>query len=67
MEWLTGVKVIRGVNISAWARNLKTWLAADNYFTDPEFSNTSGNSQGINTTLNTPPTKQIGGTLRVTF
>jgi TonB-linked SusC/RagA family outer membrane protein len=64
---MSHIKAIRGISITVWARNLKTWLAPDNYFTDPEFSNTSGNSQGINTTLNTPPTKQIGGTLRFTF
>jgi TonB-linked SusC/RagA family outer membrane protein len=61
------IRGIRGIALTAWARNLKTWLAPDNYYTDPEFSNTSGNSQGVNTTLNTPPTRQIGGTLRVTF
>lgn len=64
---MSHLKAIRGINISVWGRNLKTWLAEDNYFTDPEFSNTNGNSTGVNTTLNTPPTKQYGATLRVTF
>lgn len=59
--------VIKGITITAWGRNLKTWLPSDNWFTDPEFSNTNGNSIGINTTSNTPPTRQWGGTLRVTF
>lgn len=60
-------KVIKGLGITAWARNVKTWLAADNWFTDPEFANTTGNSIGVNTTLNTPPTRQFGGTLKVVF
>ncbi|HWC53037.1 MAG TPA: SusC/RagA family TonB-linked outer membrane protein [Chitinophagaceae bacterium] len=60
-------KVVKGLTISAWGRNLKTWLAADNWFTDPEFSNTNGNSIGINTTGNTPPTRQFGGTIKVVF
>jgi hypothetical protein len=42
-------------------------LPDDNWFTDPEFSNTSGNSTGLNTTLNTPPTRQIGGSIKVVF
>lgn len=58
---------LKGVKLTAWGRNLKTWLAADNWFTDPEFSNTNGNSIGINNTLNTPPTRQWGGTITVTF
>ncbi|TCJ13393.1 SusC/RagA family TonB-linked outer membrane protein [Flaviaesturariibacter flavus] len=62
-----GLKVVRGINLSIWARNLVTILPKDNWWTDPELSNTSGNSQGVNNTLNTPPTRQIGGTLRVNF
>jgi TonB-linked SusC/RagA family outer membrane protein len=59
--------VVKGLSLTAWGRNLKTWLAADNWFTDPEFSNTNGNSIGINTTANTPPTRQFGGTIKVVF
>jgi hypothetical protein len=53
--------------LTIWGRNLKTWLPADNWYTDPEFANTSGNATGINTSLNTPPTKQLGGTIKLVF
>jgi len=66
-KWGTISKTIKGVSLTAWGRNLKTWLAKDNWFTDPEFSNTNGNSIGINTTANTPPTRQFGGTIKVVF
>jgi TonB-linked SusC/RagA family outer membrane protein len=59
--------VLKGASISFWGRNLVTFLSKDNWYTDPELSNTGGNSQGINTTLNTPPTRQIGGTLKLIF
>lgn len=61
------IKAIKGISLTAWGRNLVTILPDDNWFTDPEFSNTSGNSIGINTSINTPPTRQLGGTLKVTF
>jgi TonB-linked SusC/RagA family outer membrane protein len=64
---LRSLKSVKGIGITAWARNLVTLLPDDNWFTDPEFSNTSGNAQGINTSLNTPPTRQIGGTIKVVF
>jgi TonB-linked SusC/RagA family outer membrane protein len=61
------IRAIKGVTLTVWGRNLKTWLPDDNWYTDPEFSNTSGNSLGINTSLNTPPTRQLGGTIRLVF
>ncbi len=60
-------KNLKGVSFSTWARNVLTFLPKDNWYTDPELSNTNGNSQGINTTLNTPPTRQVGATLRLVF
>ncbi len=56
---------IKGISLSAWGRNVATFVAADNYFTDPELSNSTGNGQGVNTTGNTPPTRQLGVTLKV--
>jgi len=64
---LDKMKPFRSMAFTAFARNLVTLLPADNWYTDPEFSNTNGNSTGINTTSNTPPTYQIGGTIKVTF
>jgi TonB-linked SusC/RagA family outer membrane protein len=61
------IKSIKGISITAFARNLITLRPDDNWYTDPEFSNTNGNSTGINTSLNTPPTRQMGATIKVTF
>jgi TonB-linked SusC/RagA family outer membrane protein len=66
-SFISKLKTIKDISFSAWGRNLITLLPADNIYTDPEFANTNGNSTGINTTLNTPPTLQIGGTVRVVF
>lgn len=61
------IKFVKGISIGVWGRNLMTLIAADNYFVDPELSNTSGNSQGYSGTGQTPPTRQIGGTVKFTF
>jgi len=66
-ETLFTGKVIKGASFSVWGRNLITLLPKDNWYTDPELSNTAGNSQGINNTLNTPPTRQLGATLKLVF
>jgi len=60
-------KTFKGISVTAWGRNLKTWLPDDNFFNDPEFSNTNGNSTGLSTSLNTPATRQVGGTIRFVF
>ena len=60
-------KVFKGISLTAWGRNLKTWLPDDNFFNDPEFSNTNGNSTGLSTSLNTPATRQVGGTIKFVF
>jgi hypothetical protein len=36
-------------------------------YTDPEFSFTTGNGQGVNTTAQTPPVRQFGFNLNLTF
>ena len=61
------LKVVSAINIGIQARNLITWRAKDNIWSDPEFSNTNGNASG-NTDINQlPPTKFIGGNLTITF
>lgn len=64
---LNRVKFVRGISIQAFARNPFVFLPDDNIYNDPEFSNTSGNAQGINTSLNTPPTRQFGGSIKLVF
>ncbi len=66
-KWYRGFKALKGLSLSFFGRNLFTWVPEENIYTDPEFSNTNGNGVGINTSLNTPPTRQYGATLRVTF
>ncbi|MDO7847034.1 SusC/RagA family TonB-linked outer membrane protein [Hymenobacter sp. M29] len=66
---LSGAKFIKGVGLNVFARNLYTWVPKENQYTDPEFSfgNSSANGVGINTILQTPPTKFYGATLSATF
>ncbi len=66
-NWTSRVKAIKGLSLSLFGRNLKTWLPDDNWYTDPEFANTTGNGVGISTSRNTPPVKQYGASLNVTF
>jgi len=61
------IKFIKAASLSLIGRNLLLILPGDNIYTDPEFANTTGNSLGINTTLNTPPVRSYGVTLNVTF
>ena len=60
-------KTIKNIGLNFFGRNLFTFLAKDNIYTDPEFSNTNGNAVGISTSRNTPPVKQYGVSLNVTF
>lgn len=66
-KWYGKFKALKGLGLSFFGRNLFTWLPEENIYTDPEFSNTTGNAVGINNSFNTPPTRQYGATLRVTF
>ncbi|MFI5133039.1 MAG: SusC/RagA family TonB-linked outer membrane protein [Chitinophagales bacterium] len=66
-KWVKKLKVVKNITLSAWGRNLYTWLPKENWYTDPEFSNTTGIGTGINVTGNTPPSRQFGGTLNVNF
>jgi TonB-linked SusC/RagA family outer membrane protein len=65
--WTKALKVVKGANISVFGRNLVTLLPDENWYTDPEFSQTNGNGQGINNSFNTPPVRQFGATLNVRF
>jgi TonB-linked SusC/RagA family outer membrane protein len=58
---------IQGVTLNLYGRNLYTWVPKENQWTDPEFSNQSGNAIGINDTGQTPPTRFYGASLSATF
>jgi TonB-linked SusC/RagA family outer membrane protein len=60
-------KGIKGASISFTGRNLITWLPSTNEWTDPEFSNTTGNAQGVNDRNNAPPTRIFGANITLKF
>jgi hypothetical protein len=60
-------KFLQGATVALFGRNLVTIVDKKNVFTDPEFSYTTGNGQGINNSLNTPPVRQYGINLNLTF
>ncbi len=64
---ISRTKIFSGASISLYGRNLFTIVDKSNFYTDPEFSFTTGNGIGINNTLQTPPTRQYGFNLNLTF
>ena len=65
-KWFGFTKnAIKGVNFALTGRNLFMFLPKTNEWTDPEFSNTTGNAQGISGLDNTPPTRIFGASLTV--
>ena len=60
-------KFISAANVAIYGRNLFTIVDKANMFTDPEFSYTTGNGLGINNTGQTPPVRQYGINLNLTF
>lgn len=60
-------KGIKGMSVAITGRNLMTWLPKTNQWTDPEFSNSTGNAQGVNDFNNTPPTRIFGGNITLQF
>lgn len=55
--------MIKGVNVTLSGRNLFMFLPKSNEWTDPEFSNTTGNAQGVSGLDNTPPTRIFGASI----
>jgi len=64
---LDQLKIVHALSVSAIGRNLLTWKAKDNVWSDPEFSNTIGNGIGTTDINQLPPTKFIGFNLSITF
>ena len=56
---------VKGATLTLSGRNLFMFLPKTNEWTDPEFSNTTGNAQGISGLDNTPPTRIFGATLNI--
>jgi TonB-linked SusC/RagA family outer membrane protein len=63
------MRYLKGATISIQGRNLLVWMAKDNFYTDPEYSDAGSSSNGIGLTgLNTaPPSRFYGGTISFTF
>jgi hypothetical protein len=64
---ITKTKIFSGASVALYGRNLITIVDKKNFYTDPEFSTTLGNGQGINNTLNTPPVRQYGININLVF
>ncbi len=60
-------KIFSGASVGVYGRNLITIVDKNNFYTDPEFSFTTGNGQGINTTSQTPPVRQYGININLIF
>ncbi len=67
-RWLNSrVKFIKGASISISGRNLIMIRPGTNKFTDPEYSEDTGNAVGRTSVNQSPPTRIYSGTLSVTF
>jgi hypothetical protein len=65
-KWFGFTKnAIKGATFTLSGRNLFMFLPKSNEWTDPEFSNTTGNAQGISGLDNTPPTRIFGASLNI--
>jgi TonB-linked SusC/RagA family outer membrane protein len=64
---ISKTKVFGGASIALYGRNLITIVDSKNDFTDPEYSFTTGNGLGISNTGQTPPVRQYGINVNLTF
>ena len=58
---------IHGLTLSVIGKNLLMFRPSQNVWTDPEFSYTAGNAQGISNYDQLPPTRQYGLSLNIKF
>ena len=61
------IKFIKGATLTVSGRNLLMIRPGTNKYTDPEFSEDTGNGVGRNSLNQTPPTRIISTTLSITF
>ncbi|MDR6570103.1 SusC/RagA family TonB-linked outer membrane protein [Chitinophaga ginsengisegetis] len=68
-EILRKTGFVKGLTISVQGRNLFLWMAKDNYYTDPEYSDAGNDSNAIGLTGlgQTPPSRYYGATLSAKF
>jgi hypothetical protein len=60
-------KIFSNISLALYGRNLFTIVDSQNTFSDPEYSFTTGNGLGVANTGQTPPVRQYGINLNVTF
>ena len=66
-DLIQNVHWIQGLTLSIIGKNLLMFRPSQNAWTDPEFSYTTGNAQGITNYDQLPPTRQYGASLNVKF
>ena len=66
-SFLAKTKIFSTASIALYGRNLITIVDKMNYYTDPEYSFTTGNGLGINNTGQTPPVRQFGVNINLGF
>lgn len=64
---LAKTKLFSTASVSLYGRNLITIVDKMNFYTDPEYSFTTGNGLGINNTGQTPPVRQFGVNINLGF
>lgn len=64
---ITRTRFIKEATIGLVGRNLGAWRAKQNVWSDPEYSNTSGNGLGTTDINQTPPSRFYGATVTLTF
>ena len=64
---LGGGRYLKGASVSLVGRNLLMFRPKTNEWTDPEFSNTTGNAIGLTSLGQTPPTRIFGFNVNLTF
>jgi|CXWL01.1.fsa_nt_gi TonB-linked SusC/RagA family outer membrane protein len=66
VKWFGFTKnAVKGVNFTLSGRNLFMFLPKTNEWTDPEFSNTTGNAQGVTGFDALPPTRVFGASINI--
>ena len=67
-KWIGGVKAIKRITVSAVGKNLLLLVPKSNQWGDPEFNySTTGNTFGLASGFQAPPSRLFGGSLVVTF
>lgn len=66
-DLVQNVQWLHGLTFSLIGKNLLMFRPSQNKWTDPEFSYTTGNNQGITNYDQLPPTRQYGASLNVKF